>query len=182
MSFRPSTPRSCSRAALLLGALCGLWASPSPAAVYRCGQTYQQTPCPGGQVVDLPPGPSAAEVQAAQQRAAAEQQWVDGMASERQAGQASTVRQARHARKGATTTQPSAATAASQPTVSCPAVSVRTAGTVTVAEARRQRRAAARCGTLLPTYAALAASAPVKKKPDPAQQPRPASAPAGTTP
>lgn len=181
MNFRPSSSGHHCRAALLLSLLCW-WTSPGQAAVYRCGQTYQQTPCPGGQEVNLPPGPSAAEVQAAQQRAAAERQWVDGMASERQAGQASTVRQARHARKGATTTQPSAATTVSQPTVSCPAVSVRTAGTVTVAEARRQRRAAARCGTVLPTYATPAASAPIKKKPDPAQQPRPASAPAGTTP
>lgn len=132
-------------------------------------------------MVDLPPSPSATDVQAAQQRAAAERQWVDGMASERQAAQATSMRQTRHARKSATaTTRASAETATSQPGVACPAVSVRTAGTVTVAEARRQRRAAARCGTLLPTYTAPAASAPVKKKPDPAQQPRPASAPAVT--
>lgn len=165
--------------ACLLGALALLSGTMAQATVYRCGQTYQQTPCEGGKAVEVPAGPSPAEVQAAQERAAATRQWAEGMTEDRLAREkalAKARREERTARQGgthATATAPASSARAGK-AADCTEASVRHAGTVREAEARRTRRAATRCKALA-AYAALPASSPAAKV-DTARQPLPASA------
>jgi hypothetical protein len=52
-------------------------------AVYRCGQTYQQHPCEGGQVVDTTDRRTADQRRDAQSAAAAERRQASGLAAER---------------------------------------------------------------------------------------------------
>ncbi|MCO5977214.1 hypothetical protein [Ideonella oryzae] len=162
----------------LLGALTLLFSTGAQATVYRCGQTYQQTPCEGGKPVDLPAGPSPAEVEAAQARAAATRQWADGMTEDRLAHEktvAKARREERVARKAGTSSgAPQTAETSAGTTGSCTEAPVRHAGAVSEAEARRARRAATRCKAQA-AYAALPASSPTPKA-DTARQPQPASA------
>lgn len=161
----------------LLGALTLLFGTGAQATVYRCGQTYQQTPCEGGKAVDVPAGPSPAEVQAAQERAAATRQWAEGMTEDRLAREKALAKARREERGARKKSPPSEAPSAeSSPPVStgCTESPVRHAGTVSDAEARRTRRAATRCKALA-AYAALPASSPAAKA-DTARQPLPASA------
>ncbi|KAB0584440.1 DUF4124 domain-containing protein [Ideonella dechloratans] len=163
----------------LLGMLTLLFSADAQATVYRCGQTYQQTPCEGGKAVEVPAGPSPAEVQAAQERAAATRQWAEGMTEDRLAREkalAKTRREERTAHQGGTrSTSAAAASAASAGrTPDCTGSSVRHAGMVSEAEARRTRRTATRCKALA-AYASLPASSPTAQA-DSARQPLPASA------
>jgi hypothetical protein len=160
----------------LLGALTLLFSTGAQATVYRCGQTYQQTPCEGGKAVDVPAGPSPAEVQAAQERAAATRQWAEGMTEDRLAREKALAKARREERGARKKTPSEAPSAESSPPVStgCTESPVRHAGTVSDAEARRTRRAATRCKALA-AYAALPASSPAAKA-DTARQPLPASA------
>ena len=168
----------------LLVCLLGAWAllpgTPAQATVYRCGQTYQQTPCEGGKAVELPAGPSPAEVEAAQARAAATRQWADGMTEDRLAREKALAkaRQAEttHRKRSATAPDgaPQEADGAGSAAAPCPPAPVRHAGAVSEAEARRARRAATRCKALA-VYASLPASSPSAKV-DTARQPLPASA------
>jgi PTH1 family peptidyl-tRNA hydrolase len=120
-------------------------------------------------------GPSPAEVQAAQERAAATRQWADGMTEDRLAREKAlaTARQGGQARARRAPTE--APSAESSPPVStgCTESPVRHAGTVR-GRSPPHRRAATRCKALA-AYAALPASSPAAKA-DTAQQPLPASA------
>jgi hypothetical protein len=114
----------------LLGALTLLFSTGAQATVYRCGQTYQQTPCEGGKAVDVPAGPSPAEVQAAQERAAATRQWAEGMTEDRLAREKALAKARREGEARATPSE--APSAESSPPVStgCTESPVRHAGTV----------------------------------------------------
>lgn len=169
-----------SRHLLLLGVLTLLVNAGAQATVYRCGQTYQQTPCEGGKTVEVPAGPSPAEVQAAQDRAAATRQWANGMTEDRLAREKALVkvrREERNARKGVPKADAAASAHSTDPAganVDCSETPVRHAGQVSQAEARRARKAATRCKALT-AYASLPASSPAAKA-DTARQPLPASA------
>jgi len=54
-------------------------------AIWRCGNTYQSSPCADGRSIDLDPPPTAAERRAAQAAARREAQRARQMANERQA-------------------------------------------------------------------------------------------------
>ncbi|WP_022981849.1 hypothetical protein [Ideonella sp. B508-1] len=161
----------------LLGALALSAGATAQATVYRCGQTYQQTPCEGGKAVDLPPAPAPADVKAAQDRAQATRKWAEGMTEERLAREKALAKARRDERaahkKGPPTDTPTAESTAPV-SAGCTEPPVRHAGAVSEAEARRARRAAARCKTSA-VYAALPASSPATKT-DTARQPLPASA------
>jgi len=164
----------------LLGMLTLLFSADAQATVYRCGQTYQQTPCEGGKAVEVPAGPSPAEVQAAQDRAAATRQWANGMTEDRLAREkalAKARREERNARKGVPKADAAASPHSTDPAganVDCTETPVRHAGQVSQAEARRTRRTATRCKALA-AYASLPASSPTAQA-DSARQPLPASA------
>lgn len=169
-----------SRHLLLLGVLTLLVNAGAQATVYRCGQTYQQTPCEGGKAVDVPADPSPAEVQAAQERAAATRQWAEGMTEDRLAREKALVkarREERGTRKGGSKAGAAASASSTAPAganVDCSETPVRHTGQVSQAEARRARQAATRCKALT-AYASLPASSPIAKA-NSARQPLPASA------
>lgn len=74
---------------LLLLSLATSVAAPAWAAeVYRCGQTYQDTPCPGAKTVQVDDQRDASQQQAARAVAAAEQRQAAQLAAERQAREA----------------------------------------------------------------------------------------------
>lgn len=54
-------------------------------AIYRCGQTYSQMPCPAGRIIDSSDPRTAAQQAAAKRAAAKEKQLAAKMESERQA-------------------------------------------------------------------------------------------------
>ena len=92
-----------------------LAAQPGRAAeVYRCGPTYQQTPCAGGQALKLDDHRDAAQQQAARDVAAQEQQRAQHLAQERHQREAAPG--VERARRGAAASRRSApAAAASAP-------------------------------------------------------------------
>jgi len=53
--------------------------------VYRCGQTYQQTPCPAGQTLTLDDSRSPAQQREAREAMAADQRLARQLAAERKA-------------------------------------------------------------------------------------------------
>lgn len=74
---------------LLLMGLAASVAAPTWAAeVYRCGQTYQDTPCPGAKTVQVDDKRDASQQQAARAVAAAEQRQAAQLAAERQTREA----------------------------------------------------------------------------------------------
>lgn len=76
-------------AALLLWTAALLATGPVAAAeVYRCGQTYQQTPCAGGQAVRVDDPRDPSQQQDAARSAAREQALAERLRSERQAREA----------------------------------------------------------------------------------------------
>ena len=68
-------------------ALAALCAHPAGAAsaVYRCGQTYQQTPCPAGQVLNIDDSRSPGQQREAREAMAADQRVARQLAAERKA-------------------------------------------------------------------------------------------------
>lgn len=54
-------------------------------AIYRCGQTYSQTPCPDGRIIDSSDPRTAAQRVAAKRAAAKEKQLAAKMETERRA-------------------------------------------------------------------------------------------------
>ncbi|HJV69576.1 hypothetical protein [Ideonella sp.] len=70
------------------GCLLLTWATAAGAAdgtVYRCGPTYQQVPCTGGQAVDADDARSASQRRDARSAAAAERRQASELAAERHA-------------------------------------------------------------------------------------------------
>jgi hypothetical protein len=67
---------------LLLFALAGM-AQAADNGIYRCGQTYQQHPCDGGQAVDAGDGRTAEQRRDAESAAAAERRHASNLAAER---------------------------------------------------------------------------------------------------
>jgi len=76
IAHRPIAP------GLLLFALLGA-ANAADGGVYRCGQTYQQLPCEGGQTVDATDPRTADQRRDAQAAASAERRHASGLAAER---------------------------------------------------------------------------------------------------
>lgn len=67
---------------LLLLTLAGT-AGAAGSGIYRCGQTYQQQPCEGGQAVDANDGRTADQRRDAESAAAAERRQASTLAAER---------------------------------------------------------------------------------------------------
>jgi hypothetical protein len=88
--------------------LCSMWASAQApaAAVYRCGSSYSETPCPGGKPVAADDARSAAQLQQAQDVKLREAALADQLRSERLA------RERAAAGQGAVGIGPTAASAA----------------------------------------------------------------------
>jgi len=90
---------------LRITALTGFWllvaGAASGAEIYRCGNTYAQTPCPDGRVLDATaPQPDPQEVRARSEATRREARLADALARERQA------REQQAARVGAASLSP----------------------------------------------------------------------------
>ena len=72
-------------AGLMLLAGNGVQAQASEAPVYRCGNTYASTPCPGGKPVDAADPRSAAQLKQAQVAQQRDARMADQLATERRA-------------------------------------------------------------------------------------------------
>ena len=72
-------------AGLMLLAGSGVQAQSSEAPVYRCGNTYASTPCPGGKPVDAADPRSAAQLKQAQVAQQRDARMADQLATERRA-------------------------------------------------------------------------------------------------
>lgn len=130
----PRTSPALARCAGLIGAIAlGLaGAAPASAAtIYRCGQTYQQTPCPGGQTLTTDAGPTESQRQEAQDRADATKRLANDMTEDRRKQEAATAKARAKEEEAARKAERKAAAAASQaapapvvvaaPVLSCPA-------------------------------------------------------------
>ncbi len=78
-------PRSATSLAALLGLLALSPAAPAAGnnTVYRCGQTYQQTPCPAGQAVNVADERDASQQADAKRAQAADKALAKDLAAER---------------------------------------------------------------------------------------------------
>jgi hypothetical protein len=79
-------------AAALVLALCPALSHGAP--IYRCGQSYSQTPCPGGKLIDAADPRSAAQRAEARRTAQRERQLADQLERDRQKQDATTPRSA----------------------------------------------------------------------------------------
>ena len=77
--------------------LCLLASASAQSAVYRCGSTYSQSPCPQAQFVDVDDARTDAQRGDAQLLAASDKRLGDQMASERLARDAAQTRAAKSA-------------------------------------------------------------------------------------
>jgi hypothetical protein len=77
-------------AAALVLATCPLLSDAAP--IYRCGQSYSQTPCPGGKLIDAADPRSAAQRAEARRTAQRERQLADRLERDRQQQDATTPR------------------------------------------------------------------------------------------
>lgn len=99
-SIRPIVP------GLLLFALVG--AAHGAAGVYRCGQTYQQQPCTGGQAVDASDSRTEDQRRNAQAAATAERRQAKDLATERRERERQTPTQTQPMVTGARPAEPAA--------------------------------------------------------------------------
>jgi hypothetical protein len=89
-------------------------------AVYRCGQTYQQQPCDGGQAVGATDARTADQRRDAQAAAAAERRQASGLAAARREREKQTAPQAEPVVIGARPAQAAASTPAAVKTTHKP--------------------------------------------------------------
>jgi hypothetical protein len=78
-------PRSTRPLRVLCGGLIGLCLGSAQAAIYRCGNTYQDSPCPGARTVEAADARSPEQRAAALQSQRAERERADDLADERHA-------------------------------------------------------------------------------------------------
>jgi hypothetical protein len=93
---------------LLLLALAGATAHAADGAIYRCGQTYQQHPCDGGQAVNASDPRSTDQRRDANAAAAAERRQAADLADERRDRERQVPKQAQPMVTGARPAEPAA--------------------------------------------------------------------------
>jgi hypothetical protein len=93
MPVQCSTLAARSTMALALMLATAAWAQ-APAEVYRCGNAYGSTPCPGGQVVAADDARSAAQRQQALAARQQDARLAQGLAADRQAREQAAAGQA----------------------------------------------------------------------------------------
>jgi len=81
----PTPPRSTRPIRVLCGGLLWLCLGTAQAEVYRCGSSYQDSPCPGGRTVDVDDARSPEQRAAALERHRAEQAQARELTAERHA-------------------------------------------------------------------------------------------------
>jgi hypothetical protein len=102
MTIRPLAP------GLLLLAVVGATAHAADGAIYRCGQSYQQHPCDGGQAVNAGDARTTDQRRDANAAAAAERRQAAGLADERRDRERQMPKQAQPMVTGARPAEPAA--------------------------------------------------------------------------